>query len=127
MNGEIAEPATPLRNYNLLVPEKKSYFREFQPEKQLSFLSLFLSLSLSLHGQDYLPTGLWTGNNYQSLENPSRKKELKTKKEKERKKRKTLLFHDCDYDSRLIYEPSFWRTHVSCRVFEESREDSSRR
>ena len=62
----------------------------------------FLSLSLSLHGQDYLPTGLWTGNNYQSLENPSRKKELKTKKEKERKKRKTLLFHDCDYDSRLI-------------------------
>lgn len=59
----------------------------------------FLSLSLSLHGQDYLPTGLWTGNNYQSLENPSRKKELKTKKEKERKKRKTLLFHDCDYDS----------------------------
>lgn len=35
--GEIAEPATPLRNYTTFARKKKSYFREFQPEKQLSF------------------------------------------------------------------------------------------
>lgn len=101
MNGEIAEPATPLRNYNLLVPEKKSYFREFQPEKQLSFLSPSLSTVRIIFPRDFGPGTITSLSKIhrgrKSWKPKERKKERKGKLEWSRID--TLLFHDCDYDS----------------------------
>ena len=126
MNGEIAEPATPLRNYNLLVPEKKSYFREFQPEKQLSFLSFSLSPSLSLSPR----LGLSSHETLDREQLPvSRKSVAEERVENERKnERKGKLeeklvvenrYSRCDDSFNL--GAKLGRTHVASRFRTETR------